>query len=260
MKLVLAIVRRQKIVDIIQEKKKVLVQELATSFSVTEETIRRDLEKLEDQGILKRTYGGAIINQGTNVDMPLDMREISNKEGKMRIAEQVSQSIQEGDTLMLDSSSTAFYVAKCIKKNKKKVTIITNSLKVLLELQDSRDINLILAGGTFRETSKSFIGKWAEGVVRNYFVNKAIICCKGMDIKRGVMDSNEQEAEIKKLMAKSADKVVLVVDSMKFDRSSFVNIMDFSDIDYLYTDEPLSKRWEKVLIENEIEVNICKEE
>lgn len=255
----LAIVRRQKIVDIIQEKKKVLVQELATSFSVTEETIRRDLEKLEEQGILKRTYGGAIINQGTNVDMPVDMREISNKEGKLKIAEQVSQIIQEGDTLMLDSSSTAFYVAKCIKRSKKRVTIITNSLKVLIELQDTRDINLILAGGSFRESSKSFVGKWAENVIQNYYVNKAIICCKGMDINRGVMDSNEQEAETKKLMAKSADKVFLVVDSMKFDRSSFVNIMSFEDIDYLYTDEPLTKKWEKVLKDNDVKVNICKE-
>lgn len=259
MKLVLAIVRRQKIVDIIQDKKKVLVQELAANFSVTEETIRRDLEKLEEQGILKRTYGGAIINQGTNVDMPVDMREISNKEGKMKIAEKVSQSIQEGDTLMLDSSSTAFYVAKCIKRSKKRVTIITNSLKVLIELQNTRDVNLILAGGTFRESAKSFVGKWSESVVQNYFVNKAIICCKGMDINRGVMDSNEQEAEVKKLMVKSADKVFLVVDSMKFDKSSFVNIMDFDVIDYLYTDEPLSKKWENILRDNEVKVTICNE-
>lgn len=254
----LAIVRRQKIVDIIQDKKKVLVQELAVNFSVTEETIRRDLEKLEEQGILKRTYGGAIINQGTNADMPADMREISNKEGKMRIAENVSNAIQDGDTLMLDSSSTALYVAKCIKRNKKRVTIITNSLKVLIELQDINDINLILAGGTFRESSKSFVGKWSENVIQNYYVNKAIICCKGMDINRGVMDSNEQEAETKKLMARSADKVFLVVDSMKFDKSSFVNIVDFNEIDYLYTDEVLSKKWTKTLRDNEVEVNICK--
>lgn len=254
----LAIVRRQKIVDIIQEKKKVLVQELATSFSVTEETIRRDLEKLEDQGILKRTYGGAIINQGTNMDMPLSMREISNKEGKMKIAEEVSQSIEDGETLMLDSSSTAFYVAQCIRNKKKKVTIITNSFKVLNELQDIKEINLILAGGIFRDSAKSFIGKWAEGVIKNYYVNKAIICCKGMDINRGVMDSNEQEAEIKKLMTKSADKVLLVVDSMKFDKSSFVKIVDFDHIDYLYTDEELSNKWERVIRGNNIKLRICK--
>lgn len=73
------------------------------------------------------------------------------------------------------------------------------------------------------------------------------------------MDSNEQEAEVKKLMARSADKVFLVVDSMKFDKSSFVNIMDFDEIDYLYTDEPLSKKWDKVLRDNDVKVNICRE-
>ncbi|MGL5244186.1 MAG: DeoR/GlpR family DNA-binding transcription regulator, partial [Sarcina sp.] len=192
----LAIERRQSIINIIQKQKRVLVPDLASQFSVTEETIRRDLEKLENQGVLKRTYGGAILNEGTNVDMPLYVREVINKEGKMKIAQKVSEIIRDGDTIMLDSSSTALYVAKCIKRSNKKVTLITNSLKVMIELQDVKEIEMILAGGTFRETSKSFVGKWAEGVIENYFVNKAIICCKGMDIKRGVMDSNEQEAEV----------------------------------------------------------------
>ncbi|GAB6170164.1 DeoR/GlpR family DNA-binding transcription regulator [Clostridium carnis] len=252
----LAIERRQKIVDIIQEQKKVLVQELAIDFSVTEETIRRDLEKLEDQGVLKRTYGGAIVNEGTNVDMPLDMREVINKEGKMKIAEKVSEEIKDGDTLMLDSSSTAFYVAKCLKKNKRNVTIITNSFKVLMELQEVKEINLILAGGTFRATSKSFVGKWAENIIKNYYVNKAIICCKGMDINRGVMDSNEQEAEIKKLMSKCSSKVLLVVDKVKFNKSSFVKIMDFKEVDYIYTDEEVSEEWINVFKSNKVNLII----
>lgn len=257
MKSLLAIERRQKIVDIIQEKKKVLVQELAVDFFVTEETIRRDLEKLENQGILKRTYGGAIINQGTNADMPLSVREISNKEAKMKIAERVSNIIEDGDTLMLDSSSTAFYVAKCIKRSNKKITLITNSLKVLIELQDIDNINIIVSGGKFRASAKSFIGKWSQSVIENYYVNKAIICCNGMDIERGVMDSNEEEATIKKFMAKSADKVFLVVDSLKFNKRSFVKIMDFEDVDYLYTDEPLTRNWQRVLEENDVKVEIC---
>lgn len=243
--------------DMIQEKKKVLVQELAIKFSVTEETIRRDLEKLEEQGILKRTYGGAILNQGTNADMSISMREISNKEGKIKIAEEVCKIIIDGETLMLDSSSTAFYVAKCLKNGKKRVTIITNSLKVLMELQDAKHIKIIFAGGNFKESSKSFVGKWTESIIENFYVNKAIICCKGMDINRGIMDSNEQEAEVKKKMVKSADKVILVVDSMKFDKRSFVKIMNFEDVDYLYTDEKLSRRWEIELRDKNVEIEVC---
>lgn len=253
----LAIERRQRIINIIQDKKKVLVQQLASEFSVTEETIRRDLEKLEDQGILKRTYGGAVISEGTNSDMPLFIREVTNKEGKMKIAEKVANEIKEGETLMLDSSSTAFYVAKCLKESGKSVTLITNSLRIASEMQDVNGINLILAGGNFRISAKSFVGKWAENIVKNYYVNKAILCCKGMDMNRGVMDSNEQEAEVKKNMAKCADEVFLIVDNVKFNRSSFVKIMDFKDIDYVYTDNELSEEWENTLKTNEVEIIIC---
>ncbi|MDO5038614.1 DeoR/GlpR family DNA-binding transcription regulator [Clostridium sp.] len=253
----LAVERRHKIVIQIQEEKKVLVQELAVKFSVTEETIRRDLEKLEDQGILKRTYGGAIVNEGTNVDMPLDMREVINKEGKVNIAERVEEEIKDGDTIMLDSSSTAYYVAKGLRKSNKRVTLITNSLKVITDLQDYKNINLILAGGVFRESSKSFTGKWAQSIIKNYYVNKAIICCKGIDIERGVMDSNEEEAEVKKVMVNSASKVILVVDSIKFDKSSFVNIVQFKDIDYIYTDKDVNDKWKKVLKNNKIELIVC---
>lgn len=253
----LAVERRQSIIDIVEEKKKVLVGEIALRFSVTEETIRRDLEILENQGVLKRTYGGAILNQGTNVDYPLSMREVSNKNAKTIIAEEVAKVVQEGDTLMLDSSSTALYVAKYIKISKKKVTIITNSFRIITELQDSNDINLILAGGSFRDSSKAFVGKWTENIIKNYYVNKAIICCKGLDINRGIMDSNELEAEVKFLMAKSAEEVFLVIDSMKFDKISFVKIMDIGEVHYVYTDKVLNKQWKDFFNENKVKINLC---
>lgn len=253
----LAIERRQRIVDLIQKNKRVLVPELASQFTVTEETIRRDLEKLEDQGILKRTYGGAILNESTDVDMPLYVREDINREGKIKIAEKVSRDIKVGETLMLDSSSTALYVAKCIKKSGKTVTIITNSLQIVVELQDVKNINIILAGGTFREKSKSFVGKWTASIIKNYYVNKAILCCKGIDKNKGIMDSNEREVEIKKLMVNCAEKVILVVDNIKFDKTSFVNMMNFDMINTIYTDKNISEEWKNTLNENNVEYIIA---
>lgn len=253
----LAIERRKEIITIIQEEKRVLVAELAIKFNVTEETIRRDLEKLEEQGILKRTYGGAVLKEGTDVDMPLSVREVINKEGKIRIAERVAESIIDGETIMLDSSSTSLYVSRSLRKSGKSVTLITNSLKVMVELQDCKNINIILAGGNFRETSKSFVGRWTEGVIENYYVNKAIICCKGMDMRRGVMDSNEQEGEVKKAMVNCANEVIVVVDHIKFDKTSFVKIMDFEKIDQVYTDSNLSTKWEKTLEDNKVKINYC---
>ncbi|MGL4990856.1 MAG: DeoR family transcriptional regulator [Sarcina sp.] len=94
----LAIVRRETIIDIIKKEKKVIVQKLAEEFSVTEETIRRDLEKLEEQDILKRTYGGAVLNEGTNTDIPISIRESMHMEEKIKIANVVAKDINDGAT------------------------------------------------------------------------------------------------------------------------------------------------------------------
>lgn len=253
----LAIVRRQQIVDIIKENKKVLVQDLAFKFKVTEETIRRDLEKLEEQSILKRTYGGAVLNEGTDVEMHVNIREVMNKEGKSKIANAIVEEIHDGDTIMLDSSSTAFYVAKSLKEKNKRITIITNALKVILELQNNKNIKIISSGGVYRDYTKSFIGKFSEDSIKNYFVNKTIFCCKGLDLKRGVMDSNEEEAQIKNCMIKSSNEVFLLVDFEKFDKSSFVKITDFNKIDYVYTDKAVSTTWKKFFEDNNIKLKIC---
>jgi len=124
----LAIERRKRIMRLIQENQSVLVPELSKLFNVTEETIRRDLEKLEAEGLLKRTYGGAVINENSSADIPLNIREITNIESKQAISMKVAEYIEDGDTLLLDSSSTVLQVAKQIKF-KKKLTVITNSEK-----------------------------------------------------------------------------------------------------------------------------------
>ncbi|MGL4992398.1 MAG: DeoR/GlpR family DNA-binding transcription regulator [Sarcina sp.] len=165
--------------------------------------------------------------------------------------------ILEPETLMLDSSSTAFYVARSLNMQNKKVTIITNSLKIVSELQDSKNIKCIITGGIFNNSRKSIVGKWTEVLINNYYVNKAIVCCKGIDLKRGVTDSNEEEAAIKIAMCKSASEVWLLVDSNKFDKASFVKIMDFDMVNKVYTDKIISTQWKEILEHNMIETIIC---
>jgi DeoR/GlpR family transcriptional regulator of sugar metabolism len=240
----LAIERRKKIMSILQEKNSVLVPELSKTFEVTEETIRRDLEKLEKEGLLKRTYGGAVINESTNADLPLNIREVTNIEGKESIAAKLVEYIEDGDTIILDSSSTALQVAKLLK-NKKKITVITNSVKVVLELAASKDCNVISTGGTLREMSMSFVGSLAENSIKNYNVDKAIISCKGLDKAKGITESNEAEAQVKKAMISVADKVFLAVDNRKFDKVAFVKLMNINDIHTMFTDEKLSEEWEQ---------------
>ncbi|WMJ88676.1 DeoR/GlpR family DNA-binding transcription regulator [Anaerocolumna sp. MB42-C2] len=241
----LAIERRNKILAMLQRDSRVVVSDLSASFNVTEETIRRDLEKLEKEGFAKKTYGGAIVNESLNVDLPYTVRKKANVTNKEYIADIISSIIEDGDHIMMDASSTAVYVAKHLK-NKKNITIITNSIEILLELSEVAGWKVLSTGGTLREGSLSLVGYQAEKMITNYHVDKAIISCKGIDMEKGITDSNEMDAHIKKLMLESANKKILAADNSKFNKISFTKIGDLTDIDILITDTELDDKWKQV--------------
>lgn len=252
----LAIERRRKIISLLEEKSSVAVPELSKLFNVTEETVRRDLEKLESEGMLKRTHGGAVVSGSINLDLPLKVREITNIEGKRAIAIKVAEYIKDGDTIMLDSSSTALQVAGQIK-DKKKITVITNSVNIVTELANTKDFNVISTGGILRESSMSFVGHLTESSIRNYNVDKAIISCKGIDMKKGITDSNEMEAEVKKAMVEVAEEVFLIADYSKFNKVSFVKTLKPNSINAIFTDKELGDEWEQLLANKNIKIIYC---
>ncbi len=250
----LAIERRNKILAMLQRDSRVVVSDLSTSFNVTEETIRRDLEKLEKEGFAKKTYGGAIINESLNVDLPYTVRKKANVTNKQYIADIISSMIEDGDHIMMDASSTAVYVAKHLK-NKKNITIITNSIEILLELSEVAGWKVLSTGGTLREGSLSLVGYQAEKMITNYHVDKAIISCKGIDMEKGITDSNEMDAHIKKLMLESANIKILAADNSKFNKISFTKIGDLTDIDILITDTELDDKWKQVFNTMKVETH-----
>ena len=249
----LAIERKNKILAILQEDRRVVVSGLSNLFKVTEETIRRDLEKLEKEGLAKKTYGGAIMNESLNVDLPYTVRKKANVANKQYIAEIISSMVEDGDHIMLDASSTAVYVAKHLK-NKKNITLITNSIEILLELSDIVGWKVLSTGGTLKEGSLSLVGYQAEKMINTFHVDKAIVSCKGVDIEKGITDSNEMDAHIKKLMLDSANVKILAVDNSKFDKISFTKIGDLVDIDILITDLEPDEKWKKTFHSVNVEV------
>ncbi len=247
----LAIERKNEILAILQKEQRVLVSELSKKYDVTDETIRRDLEKLESEGYVKRTYGGAVLNQNTNVDMPLRIREKANRDEKQIIAKLVADLVEDGDRVMLDASSTSLMIAKELK-SKKKLTVITNAVEVLIELAGQEGIQVISTGGNLNETSLSLVGNAAQKVLNGYHVDKAIFSCKGIDMKNGLTDSNELDSDIKNVMYSCADMGILAVDSSKLDHVSFVKTMKPKKGDILVTDRELSKEWQDFLREKGI--------
>ena len=238
----LAIERRREILARLALDGKVIVSELAHDFEVTEETIRRDLERLDKEGLVSKTYGGAVSKQNSALDLPYNIREGVNVVQKQKISDAVAELIRDGERVMLDSSSTALYVVKKLK-NKKNLTIITNSVKILIELADKSDWTVLSTGGLLKNGALSLTGSSAEKMINSYHVDTAICSCKGIDTDMGVTDSNEKDSLIKQAMFASAERRILALDAEKFDKKSFVRVCGFRDIDVLVTDSEPSEKW-----------------
>jgi len=239
---VFGIERRSKIISILHDKKSILVNETAALFHVTEETIRRDLKLLENQGLLTRTHGGAVLTDDTKVEASLEVREGINIEGKDAIGKKAAEEVSDGDTIILDASTTSLYVAKHIK-DKKGITVITNAEKVAFTLSECKDITIISTGGILRHNSLSYVGRAAENALSNYYADKVFFSCKGFSPGRGMMDSNEEEAEIKKTMIKCSNRAIFLCDHTKFDKVGFTAATTLDDISMIITDKSMPEGW-----------------
>ncbi len=239
----LAIERRNEILEKLQKEKRVVVSELSRLYSVTEETIRRDLEKLEKDGYVIKSYGGAVLNENVNIDMPFNIRKNTNVVGKQKIAEIVNRMVKDGERLILDASSTAVFIAKALKEEKRNLTIITNSIEILIELFDAQDWHVLSTGGLAMEGSLALVGPQTDHMLCSYYVDKAIISCKGFDMENGMTDSNELHARNKKTMLERAKSTILAVDSSKFGHIAFTSIGALEDISIIVTDEKPEEKW-----------------
>ena len=249
----LPIERRTEILRELMLDGKVVVSELAERYDVTEETIRRDLEKLEAEGYAKKTYGGAVRNETVTSDLPYTVRKQTNVSGKKYIAERIGELIQDGNSLLLDSSTTALFTVKSIF-SKKRLTLVTNSVELLLDLPQGHDWNIVSTGGSYRSESMAFYGNAAQETITKYHVDYAILSCKGMDMDGGLTDTREVFADMKKLFLKSARKVVLAIDHTKFDKISFVKFGELDSVDIVVTDVEPDEKWKYFFEEKGIEL------
>lgn len=238
----LAIERRNAILSKLNLDGKVIVSQLSNEFNVTEETIRRDLEKLDKEGLVKKTYGGALLVQNFSTDLPHNVRKRANVESKQIIAEKISSLFHDGDCIMIDASSTALSILKYIK-NLKNITLITNSVEALIELSDKDDWTVFSTGGKLKRGSLSLVGPSAEKTIRAFHVDYAICSSKGIDIARGITDSNEKDSEMKQAIFDSAETKILVIDSSKFDKISLIKVCDVTDVDIIATDTEPNANW-----------------
>lgn len=248
-----AVERQKRILELLEENGAVWVSRLAEELDVTEETVRRDLEKLENAEALVRTHGGAIPVAENNQELSLDKRKKLNIEAKALLAKEAVKHIVSGDTVFLDASTTTYYIAKEIK-NLKNITVVTNSLRVVNELAGHKDIKVICVGG-MASVNQSVVGSMAENNIRsNYYANKLFFSSRGIN-QSGILDSNEQECFIKINMMKNSDKIYYVCDKSKFGKIGFVKLADFSDVDSIIVEKnTFDGKINEILKENSVKV------
>lgn len=234
--LLLALERRAEIARRIEEQGSVRVSRLSRDLGVTEETIRRDLEALEKEGVLKRTHGGAVHPRGISYESPHHGRHDLNRAEKEAIARAVAGLIGDGETVLLDASSTALYVARALQ-GKQALTILTNSLAIVNELKGEERFTVFCTGGALRRRSLSFVGPHAERALADYHVDRAVISCRGLDLEKGFTDSNELEVELKKRMIEAANEVIAAVDSSKWGYIGFARIGPVQAAQRIVTDK-----------------------
>lgn len=249
----LAAERYEKIVSVVNQRGAIRVSELSELFQVTEETIRRDLDRLEQAGRLSRSHGGAVsIKDDQQPEIPYFEREITYAEEKKRIAQAAIKRIGLNDRILLDASSTAWYMAAEVPDLP--LTVLTNSIKVATELSSKEKIDVISTGGLLAQRSLSFVGPLAERSLDAYHVDKVFLSCKGVHLERGISESNELQARIKERMIGMADEVILLVDSSKFGVRAFTHVADLSEVDVIITDHRVAEETLQQLQDRGIEV------
>lgn len=248
--------RHDKILENLRVNKVVKVSEIVKEFNVSVETVRRDLEFLEKQGLLKRVYGGAVSANTRSTEPSYFSREVQNLEEKKAIGKKAAQLIEDGDTVLLDLGTTTLEVAKNLKK-KHNITVLTNSIKIAVELVDVPDNKIILLGGELRPNELSTSGFLTDMGLHQFCVDKAIIGVGGITVEAGITDYHIQEGKARRLMVDAAEKVIAVTDYSKFGVNAFIHICELKRIETIVTDWKVHPKIIKQLQEQDIQVLIA---
>lgn len=210
----------------------------AQALGVTEETVRRDLEKLAAEGMVMRSHGGAVRLETHRREFALRERVEQNIVGKQRIAAAALKHIKPGQTVYFDASTTVLPLAQVLPEIP--LTVVTNAMQVAHVLAEKNEITCVLLGGTVRGSSLSTGGWAAEKALEIYHLDQAFLSCRGVDPERGMSDAGEVYARLKSSVIERSDSVVLLADSAKIGLASSYFFARPSDVDLWITDAPLA--------------------
>lgn len=250
----LAFERAQAILKILRDNKVASVRDLADAFDVSVVTIRRDLERLEKEGLVAKKHGGAVLLENNlEVGLQLSEREKMYREEKRRIGEAAARLVKHGDSIILDEGSTCLEIARALRSaNATDITVITNGLRVGAELLGT-GVNLILVGGVCDHRSAMLYGPETEKIYKNV---RADIYFMGIDAfseRDGIMDASFLQVSLKNLKVKAVERVIGVANGAKYGKRAMSLIGPLTMLDALVTEGPVREELQSCLAKHNID-------
>src|SRR5699024_8787831 len=261
--------RRNIIMKLLKKKKRITVKELALEIGVSEATLRTDLNQLEQDELLTRTHGGAVLREVKENDKSLSVRSSRSikekntkynknskrkKNEKIKIAEKAIETIENKQCIMLDGSSTVLELARYISKLPLKLTVITSGIQTAIELKENPDIIVILIGGIVTKGSSAIEGTLGSSILNDINIDTMYTSANGFSISNGLTDFNLYEVSLKKEMINRAHNVVALIDSSKIEATSSAIFAKADEIDTLITEKPLTKELTEELQQNGVKI------
>lgn len=232
--------RQNKIIKLLYESRSVKISYLTKYFGVTRETIRKDLYSLEEQDLVQKIHGGAILKKAKHETSYINRKEVNDDEKKL-IAKKAAEKVIDGDTLYIDYGTTCSYFVNEIL-SKKNLTVMTASLPIANTLSDYSDFDVIIIGGIIRKNEKSLYGPMAGRYLQDTYVDKGIFGIGGVDLHAGYTNFHLGESEISKIMVKNSQKTIIMADYSKFNNVAMNKIASFKEIDLLITDDKVDMK------------------
>jgi DeoR/GlpR family transcriptional regulator of sugar metabolism len=231
----LKVQRQSRIRKLVEEKKQVTVAELSSVLSVSEATIRRDLDDLNSQTI-RRTHGGAVYVEGAVEELPVVQRLSHQADAKRRIGQAASALVREGETIFISSGTTAYELARALPPNIR-LTVITNSLLVINELSNRHSIELMVIGGMFRRSEQSMVGHTANLVITEFRANRTFMGMRAIDPRFGFTNDFMAEVHTDRAVINMASQMVVLADNSKFGQVYPVFVAPVTAANMIITDQ-----------------------
>ena len=248
--------RQKQILSLLSKQGRLSVAEIVEQFSVSEATARRDLESLASDGKVRRVHGGAIAVEQAPPELPILERETEQADEKTRIGRATAELIADNETIFLGSGTTVLEVAKNLR-DRKNLTVITNSLPVLNTLAGIKEITVISLGGMLRDSELSFIGHITELALAEVRVDKVVVGTRGISLEYGLTNDYLQETLTDRAILKIGREVIIVADHTKVNRVATALLASLDSMQTFVTDSKADKKFIQALKKNGINVIVA---